>query len=218
MAVASCATMVSHERAVNSLRSARVCCESVAQFGYEDLGESGGVSFKLDEASDAFDFQTGKSYFKAFRLPQRELPYRISVRSLALGEHIKEAHIFYPQVAVLDDRFAVVGQSDPGDFSLGKAGVGEAAAETWGLPVKLEGSVLVDNASAKYVVVFTTQEMMSGASPYEARWVVPVIVPGVVTAIPGGKETVSIRHSPVGLLHMEIVHNGARHSAPHPRG
>lgn len=205
IAVASCATMVSHEKAVDSLRNSRICCESIAQFEYDQLRESGDISFKLDQSSDAFNFRTGKSYFKAFLLPEKELPYRIIIRSFALGEHISKAHIFYPHIALLDDRFSIIKQSTLGDFSLSKVGVKEAAAETWGLPIKLEGFVLVDRPNAKYILVFTTQELMSRASPYETRRVVPIIVPGVVTAIPGGKETMYIRHSPFGLLHMEIA-------------
>lgn len=203
--VASCATMVSHKDAVDSLHSARSCCESFAQFKYDQLPEAEGIRFNLEASSDAFNFPTGKSYFKAFHLPEMTKPYRIKITSWALGEHINKAHIFYPQVALLDGSFGVVKQSAPGDFVLRKAEVGETVSETWGLPVKLEGSMLVDNASAKFVLVFTTQELMSHASPYIARQAVPIILPGLVTAIPGPEETVFIQHSPFGLLHLEIA-------------
>ena len=197
--------MVSHETAREGLRGAGICCESMSQFRYDPLAEGEGARFNLDASSTAFNFESGKSYFKAFRLPEKTLPYRIKITSFALGETINKAHIFYPQVALLDDRFAIVRQSAPGDFILSKAGFKEAASETWGVPVKIEGSVLVNNPDAKYVLVFTTQKLMSGTSPYEARQVVPIIVPGVVTAIPGRKETVFIPHSPFGLLHVAIA-------------
>lgn len=203
--VASCATMVSHDNAVDSLRKARNCCDSIAQFKYDQLTKAEGISFKLDASSDAFDFQSGKSYFRAFHLPEKAPPYRIKVTSWALGEHVNKAHIFYPQVALLDEGFDIVGQSVSGDFVLGKAGIGETVSETWGLPVKLEGTLLVDNPRAKFVLVFTTQELMNGSSPYVVRQVVPIIVPGIVTAIPGPAETVYIQNSPFGLLHLEII-------------
>ena len=197
--------MVSHDNAVDSLRRARNCCDSIAQFKYDQLTKVEGISFKLDASSDAFDFQSGKSYFRAFHLPEKAPPYRIKVTSWALGEHVNKAHIFYPQVALLDEGFDIVGQSVPGDFVLGKAGVGETVSETWGLPIKLEGYVLVDYPSAKFVLVFTTQKLMNGTSPYVSRQVVPIILPGVVTAVPGPEETVLIRHSPFGLLRLEIA-------------
>ncbi len=204
-ALAACATLVTHEQAQESLRGARSCCASPAQFKYEPLGASDAVSFKLDRTSDAFEFPTGKSYFKAFRLPERALPYRLKVTSYALGEVIRKAHIFYPQVALLDERYAVVGRSAADDFVLSKAGMKEAVAETWGVPVKVEGTVLVDTPAAKYVLVYTTQDLMQRTSPYATRQVIPVIVPGLVTALPGQVETVQIRHSPYGLLRIQAV-------------
>jgi hypothetical protein len=49
---------------------------------------------------------------------------------------------------------------------------------------------------------------MNSTSAYVTRQVVPIIVPGLVTALPGQQEAIQIRHSPFGLLHMEIVRPG----------
>lgn len=204
MAVASCASMVSYETAKESLQSAPSCCESLAQFQYEPLAEGEGVSFKLDASSQAFEFETGKSYFKAFRLPAKALPYQIKITSYAIGMHINKAHIFYPQVDLLDDRFSIIEPSVPGEFMLRKAGFNETLAETGGLAVKLEGTVLVDNPDAKYVLVFTTRELMAGTSLYSTRQAIPIILPGLVTAVPGPKGIVAINHSPFGLMHISI--------------
>ena len=203
--VLSCATVVSYERAMDSWNSSGSCCESFAQFRYDQLAGDADISFRLDASSDAFDFQSGKSYFRAFRLPANAPPYCIRITSYALGETIKKAHILYPQLALLDERFAVIRQSSPADFVLSKAGLKETAAETWGLPVKLEGSLLVDSPDARYVLVFTTEKFMSSASTYVARQAVPITVPGLITAVPGRKEAIRILHSPFGLLHMEIA-------------
>jgi len=197
--------MVSYEKASDSLSSSGICCGSMAQFKYDLLAGEGAVSFKLDASSDAFDFESGKSYFKAFLLPDKTLPYRIKIASYALGETINKAHVFYPQVALLDDRFVIVRQGVPDGLRLRKVGFQEAAAETGGLPIKLEGSVLVDNPSAKYLVVYTTRKLMSGTTPYVTRQVIPIILPGLVTAVPGTMGAVHIRHSPFGLLRMEIL-------------
>lgn len=203
--IMSCSTMVSYENAVASLRSARSCCNSIEQFKYGHLTEAEGISFNLDASSEAFDFSSGKSYFKTFQLPEKAPPYYIKVTSWALGDQINKAHIFYPQVALLDSGFSIVIESTPADFVLSKAGVGETVSETWGLPVKLDGSILVENPSVKFVLVYSTQKLMASESPYIARQAIPIIVPGVVTVIPGPEETVFIRHSPFGLLHIEIA-------------
>jgi len=165
------------------------------------MAESGKVSFNLDASSKAYNFQTGKSYFKAFRLPGKALPYRIRISSFALGDVIKRAHIFYPQIALLDDRFNIIRQSALGDFTLIKAGM----SETLGLPVKLEGDFVIDDPNARYLVIFTTHEQMRATTPYETFKVAPVILPGVVTAVPTGKEEIEIPHSPFGLLQLQII-------------
>lgn len=205
LTLASCATMVSYETARESLQRAGTCCESMAQFRYDPLAKGEGVRFNLDASSTAFNFESGKSYFKAFRLVEEAIPYRISVSSFALGETIDKAHIFYPQIALLDERFAILAQSARGDFVLRKMGLSEAAGQTMGLMIKLEGSILVDSPRARYVLVFTTQELMAGSSLYETRRVVPVILPGFVTAIPGDTEMVRIRYSPFAMLHVSIT-------------
>lgn len=217
LTAASCATIVSYETARESLQRAKSCCGSMAQFRYEPLAKGEGVRFSLDASSSAFTFESGKSYFKAFRLVDEAIPYRIRISSFALGETIDRAHIFYPQVALLDERFAVLRQSAPGDFVLSKMSLKEAAAQTMGLPIKLEGSILVDSPHAKYVLVFTTQALMAGSSSYETRRPVPVILPGLVTAIPTRKETVPIRYSPFALLNVSITPAGAM-SCPGGRG
>lgn len=205
MAVSSCATLVTHETAVDSLRNSRSCCESFAQFKYDQMAESGDTTFNLDASSDAFEFQTGKSYFKAFRLPGKELPYRLKIQSYALGDQIDKAHIFYPQAALLDDRFDIISQSSPADFFLGKAGLEKTAFKTWGLPVRLEGYLAVNDPSARYLLIFTTSELMKVASPYNVQRTAPVILPGMVTALPTRQELIAIRHSPFGLLNLEIA-------------
>ena len=139
MAIVSCAYMVSHEKAVDRLGKARNCCESIAQFRYDQLTEGKGVKFNLDETTDAFNFETGKSYFKAFRLPDKAVPYGLRIRSFAMGEQLYQAHIFYPQIALLDEHFAIIRQSNARDFLLSKAGFVEIMSENWGLQLKLEG-------------------------------------------------------------------------------
>jgi hypothetical protein len=80
-------------------------------------------------------------------------------------------------------------------------------SENWGLQLKFEGYARVDDPGVKYVLIFTTQELMSGTSPYDVLSWAPVILPvlGVVGAIPTGREIIYIQHSPFGRLHLEIV-------------
>ncbi|MFQ5598613.1 MAG: MalM family protein [Nitrospiria bacterium] len=202
--------MVTYRKAVDSFMDSTPCCTSMAEFRYEPLPSEEPVTFRLDENSDSFVFQSGKSYFKAFQLPEKEVPYHIQVKSFALGETIDKAHIFYPQVALLDGGFTVLKQSAPEDFVVKKAGLKETASISWGLlRLKLEGTIFVDMPNAKYLVVYTTKELMgTRTSEHMSKQIqpIPVPIPGgvLIGAVPAGVLPVDIPHSPFGWLSITI--------------
>jgi len=207
--VPSCAAMVSYRKAVDSFMNSTPCCTSMAEFKYEQLSSVEPVTFKLDETSDSFIFPSGKSYFMAFRLPKKEPPYRINVKSFALGETIDKAHVFYPQLALLDDNFTIRKKSNPGDFILKKAGIRETASVSWGLlMLKLEGSILVDIPDARYLLVYTTEKLLGTTSKYMALRMqpFPFPIPGgvLIGAAPTHKEPVAIPSSPFGWVYIEV--------------
>jgi len=200
----SCA--VHYQKAVDSLKGSMVCCGSMAEFNYEPIPKEDAVNVTIDQSSAAFTFPSGKSFFKAFALPKREGSYYIHVKSFGLGEQIRDAHVFYPQALLLDDKFIVLKQSDPADFSLKKAGPAETASVSWtALPIKVQGSVFVDGPQARYIVLFTTEKLLASSSLFVTMSTLPVILPGIVTVLPGGRERVRIRHSPFGMLHINIA-------------
>ena len=197
---------VHYKDALEMLKKSTPCCKSLAEFKYEPISNNEAITFKLDQSADAFMFQTGKSYFRAFSLPKGRSPYYIYIKSFALGEDIKTSHIFYPQLALLDENFIVVKQSNPEDFALMKAGVSETASVSWtALRIKFDGSFFVDNPTARYAVIFTTEKLLSSSSAFSTIRFVPIIVPGIVGALPTGSDIVYIPHSPFGLLNIKIA-------------
>lgn len=202
--IASCAA--TYQQAVDSLGYAKECCQSMAEFRYDPLLEGKRVDFTLDASSPVFRFETGKSYFKAFSLPKKQFPYSVHIRSFALGETIKTAHIFYPQVALLDEHYRVVASNHPAAIFVTKAGTIETASVSWtALGIKFEDSLLVNHPEARYIVIYTTDEMMETVSPYSTVRIAPVVLPGIVTALPTGKEMVLVPHSPHGILSIEVT-------------
>ena len=202
--IASCAA--THQQAVASLRDAKECCRFMAEFRYEPLLEGKRADFQLDASSPAFRFESGKSFFKAFSLPKKKLPYYVRIRSFALGETIKTAHIFYSQLALLDEHYRVVAKNDPAAVFVTKAGVTETASVSWtALGVKFEDVLLVDHPDARYVVIYTTDEMLKTVSPYSTVRITPIILPGMATALPTDRELVIIPHSPHGILSIEVT-------------
>jgi maltose operon protein len=202
--IASCAA--THQQAMDSLRDATECCQSMADFRYEPLPEGKRVDLQLNASSPAFRFESGKSFFKAFSLPEKRLPYYVRIKSFALGETIKTAHIFYPQAALLDEHYRMVAKNDPAAVFVTKAGIAETASVSWtALGIKFEDALPVNQPDARYVVIYTTDEMLKTVSPYATVRIVPVILPGLVTALPADREMVLIPHSPYGVLSIEVT-------------
>ncbi len=199
---------VSHERAMDSLKQSTTHYISVEEFKYEPIPDKG-IDFALDESSDSFIFQSGKSYYKAFILPTRNDSYYIIVRSYCLGDHIKMGHIFYPHLILLDEKFAEIAQSDfVGSWK--KVAFGEGPSVQWGGPrIMLEGSLFVDCLQARYLIVFTTDRLLDSTTPREILDILylPLYFPPYYMniPIPTGYVTLQIKHSAFGVLHVEIA-------------
>ena len=79
-----------------------------ASFDYAPLPDDGAVDFRIDEQSPRFEFHSGSSGYRAFRLPAAARPYGIDVISyLEGGDTPDTARVFYPLVALLTDDFLV---------------------------------------------------------------------------------------------------------------
>ena len=53
------------------LRTTKPCCNSYSEIEYSELSLNRNVLFLINSDSPAYKFETGKSYFAAFRLPSR---------------------------------------------------------------------------------------------------------------------------------------------------
>jgi hypothetical protein len=71
-----------------------------------------------------------------------------------------------------------------------------SADSTWRF--KIEGDVPIDSHNEKFILIFTTEELMRKAIPYKR----PITFP---TGKPMGIETAVIRYPAVGRLSMEVV-------------
>jgi len=199
-----CATP--YETVIKSYQEASICCETMKDFVFESIAIGDSKSFDLNERFPAYLFDTGKSFFKAFALPQSSYPYQVSIKSYMLGGHIKSAYIFYPKVMTLNKDFEVVRSTDPWSFQLQKAGFIETAKQTWGLMYKIEGhiSFTEENKAEKYLIILTTDELLRAKTSLATWRSVPIILPGFVTAVPVGKEEVLVPHSPSGRINIFV--------------
>ena len=102
--VSSCASDKPVDPVKSELESAAVCCEKYQQFYFQPLRLGATESFTIDRSSQAFLFDGGKSYFKAFSLPAATKPYFVIVSSYFVDKEKRsgEPYIFSPVVMFLD--------------------------------------------------------------------------------------------------------------------
>jgi len=100
ISLASCASPVAHQNA--DLQKKEICCESFQQMEFQTLPLDKEMSVSVDASARAFQFNTGKSYFAAFRLPANAQTYDIQITTSANGVSVLDRSVFYPQFLLLD--------------------------------------------------------------------------------------------------------------------
>ena len=210
-----CATPTPYEQLMKTYHEAPICCESMKDFAFESIGIGDSVSFDLDENSPAFLFQTGKSYFKAYAIPQSSYPYQVSIKSYMLGEQSESAYIFYPRIITLDEEFRVERSTDLQCFQILRVGFLEWLKQPGALWYKIEGSIAFteENSSEKYLVIITTDELLHAKTPLSRvqllRIPTPIPdMPGAAILVPIGKEEVLVPHMPSGRITISVFPQG----------
>ena len=69
----------------SELQSSSVCCNSLSELPFIDITKDSNDDYKFDRTASAFQFATGKSFVKAFRLP-----LNVDAMSIEIGAAIKD--------------------------------------------------------------------------------------------------------------------------------
>ena len=182
--LASCdMPLMSHKAAMDRLAaSPGASYQGFANFPYENLSLNESKVFWIDENSSAFDFDTGKSFFRAFALPQSPTPYTVIVHSYLLGS-ARRPSIFVPRVIILNDRFTVTRTKELRRYGL-KPPL---------LSIMLGGFVHIDQPASdeRYMVILTNRHALTQK------------IPSLFTIGETGKVSYLLR-SPVGKLRVII--------------
>src|SRR3990172_9604712 len=202
-----------YSKVMTHYKEARICCQSLRDIPYEDLNSGDSKILDLNEKSPAFQFDTGKSFFKAYSLPPYTSPYMIRVQSYMYGDYFDFAHIFVPRLIFLNEKYEIVRATDPWNFRLKKAD----HFETWGLRYKIVGDIDVseENRNEKFFIVITTEELLQGKTLVSALMTVPIPLAGVMLPIPVGEKEVLVPNSPVGRIKIALVASSPRNNGFH---
>jgi len=138
------------------LNSAPICCDTLAELRFESLDVEKARFFPVNSSSQAFDFTTGKSLVRAFRLPDSLERATVTLSAVA------GATVFVPTVLILDEDFRVSRSIDSSNFVYTPAGFME--------PQRLRGRFHFDRrrggelANERYFIVFTTDADLRGST------------------------------------------------------
>jgi maltose operon periplasmic protein len=193
------------ETVMSRYQEASISCAGYREFGYEKLDIPDSKSFWIDKDSKVFGFDTGKSYFKAFELPKYSSPYSILIKSYQMGG--SPAYIFSPAIMFLDERFAVTRFIEKGIFNYTRISLLETSSWETGWAFALEAKIPItpENANDRYMVILTTDDLINGKEVFVSPSFAPLILPGVVGAIPTGQVNASnIPHSPIGKIKVVV--------------
>jgi maltose operon protein len=175
-------------QARQALESAPPCCASPAQFSFEPLRLGEQLNVRIDAGRPAFEFQSGKSYFLAYRLPDSTTPIEIIIRSWFHGT------AFFPAVLLLDNAFVEKRFITSPEIHYVAPGLIERG--------HVEADIRVDpGEGAAYLVVLTTEADMHRRTTSEEQSTVfysgktPVFVPG------GGYAN---DYGPTGSLRIDV--------------
>lgn len=155
--VASCAAVKPLDKDRQELNAAEVCCTGYEQFNFVPLNVGDSESLTINRSSPAFLFETGKSYFQAFRLPVANKPYAVIIQSHFVENRTRSgaSYVFSPAVVFLDAGYRVTRRLDKAL----NAGIG--AGDSLGT-ANLELQIRIDPRSTedRFMVIYTTTTLL----------------------------------------------------------
>ncbi len=191
LAASGCATKVPDQ--LTSLRAAPVCCQGYSEFRYAPLQLDKLQSVKLGPGSPAFEFDSGKSYFYAARLPAYSGPLVLGIESQGTVAGAESTSVLRPEVLMLDANYEVVRHIPGESFKHTRAS-------------DFLGTVFInkENASETYVVIFTRTGAGAPGETVKQFTAQTFSLGGAPITLDGSEQTVPLAFGPDGLLTVSL--------------
>ena len=158
-------------------------------FKYSPLATTDERKVALDIESPAFVFETGKSYFAAYRLPAWNGPYQIRAEAKS-GANVR-AGTFGPSVLMLDADYRIARQFNTGQGSGPR-------------PDVVHVFVNESNKDEQYLVLFTAK--LSTTEGVDALVAAPraTMIGSAYVVLGASESRVSLQYSPTGVLQLKV--------------
>lgn len=185
---------ISQQQANEGLAASVVCCQQLAGLLYQTLEPGKQLQIEINLDSPSYRFESGKSFFAAYKLPENANSLTITLYSIA-GKTV-----FKPTVMLMDSQFRVTRLLRGNDFQYrpAKGFKGDSLDGQFRVDRSLPGNPLNET----YMVLYTTEADRQGettllhpAKAYAlARHNQPPAIPDPVA-----------KHSAVGVLQLRIA-------------
>ncbi len=192
---------ISQDAALQALEAAPNCCNGLSDLPYAPLPANFSGSVVIDRNASAFEFKTGKSFFRAFRLPEAGRSFEIRLYS-QVGDTV-----LAPNLMLLDSQFNVTRLLGVDDFHYEPAQ--GLKGDSLDARLRIDRLYLDNPGNESYLVLYTSEAQMAGQTTIEhpakayakARGTQPPNIPDLVA-----------KHVPEGIIKLVLIedHSGAQ--------
>ncbi len=183
---------------VIALDGAQVCCKSFEEMNFIPLRKSGRNKYRIDRTSSAFDFDSGKSFFIAFEVPQYKNPYVLNVESwVDGGSLLPEMHLLYPSLLFLNKSFKPIALIKELPYVF----------DVWWTTSGMEANLVMgeESRTVKYLVVFMEQSKQGHIfTAHEGGGIMPLVTGSGIMYMPTGGVTHKFPFNAEGIINIEV--------------
>ncbi len=170
-----------------------ICCRSFKEFGYEMLSLPGSKGFRISMNSRASSFKSGKSFFRAFALPEFSSPYTISIESYVQGKNLTDGYIFSPAIIFLNKEHQITRSILRGLFEYTGDEPAKPLTPNAGLAGKID--ITEENKNYRYMIILTQGKVLGKAHEHSPTKTAPAALTG---------KKVPLVHAPMGRLQIKL--------------
>lgn len=178
----------SRDEALKRLQADTPCCKSWSELPFHHALPQEPRDYSLEASSPVAELDGQHTHFLTFVLPAFDKPYRVLFRSRPSARHLGSSYLFAPTVTLLDAQFKPLHSEDV------------KLCEYIGWRPSLSGafgSITVDDAQAKYLVITTSAAQLKASTYWEQS---PAGFSSDVAAPPSSSGSFTIPHGPDGEL------------------
>lgn len=186
------------EQARDALAAAPTCCSSIDQLPFQPLEAGFTGDVLIDTQAPAYNFETGKSFLRAFTLPAGGPSFEIRLYSQA------GSSVLAPNAMLLDSRMRPTRLLDGDDFAyVPPTGL---KGDSLDARLRIDRSQPDHPGNERYLILYTSDAQMAGQTVLQH--------PAKAYAKALGNEPPSIpdpvaKHSPVGMIRLVMIPDSA---------